>query len=420
LDALVKKGEILFSLERYEEAIKIYRKIVEISPQHFPEAFWIEKGKTLHRIKRYSEAIDYYNIAIDVYPNYIFTWRYKGLALAEIGKLDDAIKSYDVAIKMKPDYVDALIDKGNAIYKLGWFDDAIYFYNRALEIEPKSSAPWLNKAIILLEQKNYGEAVINLENAIKLDTVPDVPLYLKGEALKRMGKNDEARESFKKAIEIISDIEYDTSDPDPWIISKFILKGEIFFALEDYSEAKYYFNRVLTLDKYNLDALHNLALIYTDHTYEYHEALEIDRRLLEIDPEDVSAKLGIIEDLIEIGEFKNARKLASRYSKDFKESADHKIIDFFLLTSYLLEGNASEGNRLLQVFFEKYLKFEKEIIIRDMVFDGLINFINNYKTNLGIKFLLIAILDLLQGKLNINDFSFFGKSRGNDKEKLPL
>jgi tetratricopeptide (TPR) repeat protein len=92
------KGGALYSLGKYDEAIKCYDKAIEIDPDN--PVVWNNKGLALNSLGKYDEAITSYDKAIEIDPDDADTWNNKGLALNSLGKYDEAKKCYDRSKKL--------------------------------------------------------------------------------------------------------------------------------------------------------------------------------------------------------------------------------------------------------------------------------------------------------------------------------
>jgi tetratricopeptide (TPR) repeat protein len=126
------KGGALYSLGKYDEAIKCYDKAIEIDPDN--PVVWNNKGLALNSLGKYDEAITSYDKAIEIDPDDADTWNNKGLALNSLGKYDEAITSYDKAIEIDPDDADTWNNKGLALNSLGKYDEAKKCYDRSKKL----------------------------------------------------------------------------------------------------------------------------------------------------------------------------------------------------------------------------------------------------------------------------------------------
>jgi tetratricopeptide (TPR) repeat protein len=81
--ALNNKGNTLYSLERYNEAIVYYNKSLAIDPNDFDALYNI--GLSLSRLEKYNEAITYFDKALAIDPNYDLARKFKSLAIERLG-----------------------------------------------------------------------------------------------------------------------------------------------------------------------------------------------------------------------------------------------------------------------------------------------------------------------------------------------
>jgi tetratricopeptide (TPR) repeat protein len=63
---------------------------------------WFNKGNALANLNKYDEAITVFDKAIEINPQDSITWYSKGVALSYLNRLDEAIKAYDKSIEINP------------------------------------------------------------------------------------------------------------------------------------------------------------------------------------------------------------------------------------------------------------------------------------------------------------------------------
>src|SRR6185436_11462570 len=130
------KDNSLLNLSKYEEAITLYDKALEIDPKEVNVL--TNKGVALDDLGRYEEAITWYDKALAVNPMDVDTLFNKGVAFTKLGRYGEAITLYDKALKVDPKFANALFNKGVAFYQLGKIEEAISWFDKALEIDPKA------------------------------------------------------------------------------------------------------------------------------------------------------------------------------------------------------------------------------------------------------------------------------------------
>ncbi len=153
-EAWYNQGVALVNSGRYEEAITSFDRAIEINPDNYK--YWSSRGIALGKLGRYEEAIASYDQAIRINPDYPEVWHSRGIALRDLGRYPEVIDSVDRAIEIKPDYHDAWSNRGFALVNLGKYPEAIAGYDRAIEINPDDHAYWVNRGIAVgLYKESY-------------------------------------------------------------------------------------------------------------------------------------------------------------------------------------------------------------------------------------------------------------------------
>ena len=159
-------GKPFKKIKRFNEALKIYDKIIEFNP-NFAEAFF-NRGNILKELNLFDEALENYNQAIVLNPTKANSYNNRGIVLKELKRFDDAIKSYNKAIQIKFNYSTAYNNLGILLHELKKFNEAIKSYNKAIEFNPKYAAAYNHRGVSFLFLKNFDKALNNYNKAIKL------------------------------------------------------------------------------------------------------------------------------------------------------------------------------------------------------------------------------------------------------------
>jgi tetratricopeptide (TPR) repeat protein len=107
-DAWRLKGNYLTRQKKFDEAMKVYDKIIElngkgialtkIQPQSLGASLaWTSKGDVLEQLGKYDDAMKAYDKAIEIDPRDFAAWNGKGRALDQLNKHEEAIKAYEKA-----------------------------------------------------------------------------------------------------------------------------------------------------------------------------------------------------------------------------------------------------------------------------------------------------------------------------------
>lgn len=92
------------------------------------------KGVDLAEQGRYEEAVAVFDKAIEIDPEYAYAWSNKGNVLSDMGKYDEAIAAFDRAIEIDPEYAVAWYKKAEALRMLHRDTESKEAYAKAREL----------------------------------------------------------------------------------------------------------------------------------------------------------------------------------------------------------------------------------------------------------------------------------------------
>jgi len=237
-------GIILYSLERYEEAIASYDKAVAINPND--DWAWVFRGIMLGGLERYEEAIASYDKAIAINPNHDEAWNNRGNALGELGRYEEAIASYDKAIAVNPNFDLAWHNRGNALGELGRYEEAIASHDNAIAINPNHDEAWYERGYSLNELGRYEEAIASYDKAIAINPNHDWAWCQRGDSLRQLGRNEEAIANYDKAVVI--------NPNNDWAWYR---RGSSLSELGRYEEAIASYDKSVAINPYHYDLVWN-------------------------------------------------------------------------------------------------------------------------------------------------------------------
>lgn len=158
INVLLNEGTLLFSEKKYEEALEIFNKVLEINPND-DEAL-SRKGLTLEFLGRYDEALSALNIAIEINPKDTFSLIRRAHIIGCLqGKFETALNSFNEILKVNPLNEEALSHKGTILANMERYEEALTTFGKILEINPKAEITLLNMSEVLLDLKRYSEAI---------------------------------------------------------------------------------------------------------------------------------------------------------------------------------------------------------------------------------------------------------------------
>ena len=165
---------ILFELKKYDDAIKQWKKAIELNPKyHFGHN---NLGNAYLKKKNFKEALNCYHKAIHIKPDYYEAHHNKGNVLRKTNDFVNAIESFDKALKIKSDYLPALKNITELHVMQKNFSEAIKMLDRISIYDPSNVKTYIQKANIFFEKNFFKEGIKNYQTAYDLN--PEHPFLL--------------------------------------------------------------------------------------------------------------------------------------------------------------------------------------------------------------------------------------------------
>jgi Flp pilus assembly protein TadD len=148
------------------------------------------------------DAIAALQRAVASNPRYADAYFRLGIALEKLGNTRGAIAAYDRATQLLPSLTEAWFRAGALVYTLGNRDQAIGCFRRAAVTGGRNSLGRLAKARALLIEDRNEEAEQVLRETLAADPMNAMAYELRGNLLSELGRFDQARACFERAIAI--------------------------------------------------------------------------------------------------------------------------------------------------------------------------------------------------------------------------
>ena len=178
---LVEKGIILFELAKYDEAIETFdlflkcsgnsqvRKLRDTCLRHSlaicnrniadgpPNTdLLLKRGDLLQRLQRFDEAVYTYNIALEIQVNsMVEVINRRGNALLSLNRPEDALESYNRALELSPRNGFLLYNRANVLHKMSRMDEALESYGQALTYKPELAEAKMERSHCRLAMGDY-------------------------------------------------------------------------------------------------------------------------------------------------------------------------------------------------------------------------------------------------------------------------
>ncbi|MGI9263363.1 MAG: tetratricopeptide repeat protein [Gammaproteobacteria bacterium] len=166
VDMLQAKAQLLYSVERYPEALEYYDKVVKYRPDS--EGSHLGRAELLLRMGRIDDSLDQYAVAVRRWPDSSMSLNAYGYTLADrTDRYDEARKLIRKALDINPESA-AIIDSwGWVLYKQGEYEEALKYLQQAYErLRDPEVAAHIFEVMIALERED--EAMIGLVEAESL------------------------------------------------------------------------------------------------------------------------------------------------------------------------------------------------------------------------------------------------------------
>jgi tetratricopeptide (TPR) repeat protein len=125
-----------------------------------------------------------------------------GRMYLELGQLEEAEKHSLLALESKRDSAAAWALRGDCLKATGQIQDALAAYHRALALQPDYPEVQLQTAEIYQGEKRYDRVLATLDrlqDGVGVDDAPARVDLLQGIAMRKLGRNEEARRCFVRA-----------------------------------------------------------------------------------------------------------------------------------------------------------------------------------------------------------------------------
>ncbi|MGB3534010.1 MAG: tetratricopeptide repeat protein [Microcoleaceae cyanobacterium] len=201
---LSQQAEKVLEAKKSEEAIAIYRKIIEIDPKLI--SAYQKLGKVLNQTGQLEEAISVYQSAIQLDPNFFWFYNNLGEALIKLERWQEVIPVYRKAIELNPEFFWAYNNLGEALIKLKKWQEAIPIYQKAIELNPEFFWAYNNLGEALIKLEKWQEAIPVYQKAIELDSKFVWAYANLAMALTQLNRWQAAAEIYQKATEYNPDL----------------------------------------------------------------------------------------------------------------------------------------------------------------------------------------------------------------------
>jgi tetratricopeptide (TPR) repeat protein len=181
--------------EKFDKALSLYDRALNSKPSFLPAL--IEKSIVLGLTGKYEEAVSCLDKSLEIKPTAL-AWAVKGTLLDSLGKYEQAVICYNKSLEIEP-LGPVYYNKGVALDALERYKEAIECYDKAIKMNPEDSSSWHNKGYALFRLGRYPETIDCCNRSLQIRSNA-LSLGLKGHALMYVGKMEEAKQCYIKAL----------------------------------------------------------------------------------------------------------------------------------------------------------------------------------------------------------------------------
>ena len=247
----LERGNQLWRLGRYDEAVAAFEKVIDLEPEFIHLAYH-SKGLALINNKRYEAGLENLERAIEANSEFMPTYLYKSGTLFKLNQLQPALVAVDKAIALELAAIDKAIEADNAnsyrerggilsnLYSqksgilsgLGIDEDAVTAITRAIELTPRS-AFYANRGNFYVKQDELDKALDDYNRAIEINPNSASGYVGRGVVYRERDELDKALDNYDRAIEIAPNHANAFNNRG----NVYHKQGELELALDDYDRA---------------------------------------------------------------------------------------------------------------------------------------------------------------------------------------
>lgn len=312
-------ADILVKLGWRERAIELYDGVIQEDVNN--EDVFLKKGILLFSIHKIDEAEHAFQRSISIRPDLPLAYYHLGNVSINRGNLEDAIKNFERAISGKPDFVPAyislakvyeeqrLISKAIEVHRTLFdgllnppplvrselirlylsqqdYEPALLLLEDVLREDPNNLEATLRVGLIYVEQKKFQEASVRMKTIINQRPNDVMVRNYLGLIFEQVGAYDDAIKEYVKVLEI------DNQYPD-----SILNLGYLYYRMKDFSKSVPLLRKSLQLQPQRIDSYLILALSLS-HLEKYHDAVTVLEQGVALDAKipDFHYHLGIVHE----------------------------------------------------------------------------------------------------------------------------
>lgn len=189
IQTLMIAGHLCVSLEKFEDALDHYNRVLDIEP-------WNDEAQQfVDRIQQKGELVDG-----DMDPETDYR---RCQELVDSGQIDAALAGLETLVEKHPDFAIAYNDLGVLYYQRGDKQLCKQFYEKAVELQPENANFKKNLADFYLIENGEVEKALEIYLSVLTDDPEDIDvLMVAGKICSAMGKTESAKTFYERVIDV--------------------------------------------------------------------------------------------------------------------------------------------------------------------------------------------------------------------------
>src|SRR6266436_136356 len=290
-EALCALGMLHFQSRRFDQAQILLGEASKLNPLS-PHLLCV-RGEALLQLRRHHEALSCFDRALSVKPDSVDVLSNRATALLEMNRLDEALAGFDAVLAIEPKHAISWNNRANTLVGLRRFEDAVASYDRALTILPDFPEARDNRkyalGMVYFESGKFEQAQYIFDEAVRLNPLLLDGMCIRGIALMRLRRHQEALDCFDRALSI-----------KPDFVEALSNRATALLELNRFDEALAGFDAVLAIDSTHANSWNNRGNALTS-VKRFEEAIDSYDRALALQPDFPEAKDNRVNALFAMG-----------------------------------------------------------------------------------------------------------------------
>ncbi|BAY37666.1 tetratricopeptide repeat protein [Nostoc sp. NIES-2111] len=233
---LIERGNQLWRLGRYEEAVKAFDEAIKQKPSFVYLAYY-GKGLALRANNKYQEATDALESATTLKSDFVAAWQELSVVYSQSKQPEKALVAIKEAIELQPKNPNLYNSKSQLLSNLEKYPEAEVAINKAIGINPRVIF-YMTRSNIYAKQKKWELTLADLSKAIDISPHFYEAYFLRGSLYYNQKTWDLSLADFSKLIDIDSQ----------YSLLAYIVRSDIYSKQKKWELALADLNKVITLE----------------------------------------------------------------------------------------------------------------------------------------------------------------------------